>query len=949
MATNGNISKVKVNDNTFSIKDFVARDNKLDKQNPSSTGYIASNIGDKSAGENSVSLGYHNNATGAAGVALGTQSEAAADYSVAIGYETKTNAPYQHAIGKYNLPNQEDIFEIGNGNSNSNRSNLLRVTKTGDMYILNDIYFKGTQDNQSPKNLSDEITRLETLVHNSEYTLVKATANSLGGVMIGDNIDIDRNGKISVTFPEIPDPYVLPKATNQVLGGIKVGDNLTIENDGTLSAVIPDPPDPYILPMATATTLGGIKVSTANGFRLDRGVLSFVNEKLNQENPDGTGYIRMNSSGTVGEKSVSLGSANLAKSRASIALGDTNDVTGVAAAAIGQSNTVNGDYSISVGKSNSLSKDNSIIIGQSNVVSESNSYIVGKGNTITSDNAYTFGAGNTNNAESFLFGKGLVSNTDGQIILGVNNANNSYSLLEIGNGTTNSRSNILTINNRGELKLFNPRYGVGGGGYDGEYLFRVSETGDVTARSYYVDIGDRFVNLFNYIDDVNTAEIALDTRVTYLEENPSIYTLPPASTSTLGGIKVGNNLTIDANGVLSANVDINPINFSTTGYFSHNRMNLQEIGENSFASNGSAIAMNTTVFGYGSEAGKRVETTIEVTDPETGEVTEETEYTYEGTIAFAEGLQTQAQGYCSHTAGFKTIAIQPYQFVIGTYNSNSYDGVSAEQYTNGVLFQVGNGNNESNRSNVLEVYKNFIRIRGDLNIHGDTDIWGDLEVHHKPVYPTSVLTSTQYEQLTPSEKNSDVFYLLTDTNAIYYKGSSYGKDITALEQAVEDLEDDLDGLSDIVATKQDTLIAGDYIDIDSNTNEISVTLYEGDHIDIDNNNYINVLVDTELSDSSTHPVENRVIKARLDEVFQSVSNGKIEVAAAITDKGVPTAADDTFSQMAYNISQIEGGGGGSQGVSIECYDLENSIEIFTTEAFEGIDLRLRMRDYIELI
>ena len=34
---------------------------------------------------------------------------------------------------------------------------------------------------------------------------------------------------------------------------------------------------------------------------------------------------------------------------------------------------------------------------------------------------------------------------------------------------------------------------------------------------------------------------------------PSAYTLPTASPSVLGGIKIGNNLTIDANGVLSAN------------------------------------------------------------------------------------------------------------------------------------------------------------------------------------------------------------------------------------------------------------------------------------------------------------------------------------------------------------------------------------------------------------
>ena len=40
------------------------------------------------------------------------------------------------------------------------------------------------------------------------------------------------------------------------------------------------------------------------------------------------------------------------------------------------------------------------------------------------------------------------------------------------------------------------------------------------------------------------------------------------------------------------------------------------------------------------------------------------------------------------------------------------------------------------------------------------------------------------------------------------------------------------------------------------------------------------------------------------EVFQSVSNGKAKIAAAITDKGQPTAADATFQTMADNIALI---------------------------------------------
>lgn len=50
------------------------------------------------------------------------------------------------------------------------------------------------------------------------------------------------------------------------------------------------------------------------------------------------------------------------------------------------------------------------------------------------------------------------------------------------------------------------------------------------------------------------------------------------------------------------------------------------------------------------------------------------------------------------------------------------------------------------------------------------------------------------------------------------------------------------------------------------------------------------------------------VQSAIDEVFTYVSNGKALIAEAITDKGVETSATATFSEMAYNIEQISGGG-----------------------------------------
>ena len=58
----------------------------------------------------------------------------------------------------------------------------------------------------------------------SSYVLPPATKESLGGVIVGDDLTVDEQGKIN-----------LPVATADVLGGIKTGDGLIVGEDGNVS------------------------------------------------------------------------------------------------------------------------------------------------------------------------------------------------------------------------------------------------------------------------------------------------------------------------------------------------------------------------------------------------------------------------------------------------------------------------------------------------------------------------------------------------------------------------------------------------------------------------------------------------------------------------------------------------------------------------------------------
>ena len=66
-----------------------------------------------------------------------------------------------------------------------------------------------------------------------------------------------------------------------------------------------------------------------------------------------------------------------------------------------------------------------------------------------------------------------------------------------------------------------------------------------------------------------------------------------------------------------------------------------------------------------------------------------------------------------------------------------------------------------------------------------------------------------------------------------------------------------------------------------------------------------IKIDSELSDTSANPVQNKVITKKLNEVFQFVSNGKEMIASAITAKGIEINSDASFEELAASILSID--------------------------------------------
>jgi hypothetical protein len=91
------------------------------------------------SGMSSTAIGVGSDATGDNSVVIGHNSEASGLHSTAMGNHTNAETAYSTAIGRYNIGggtlntwiDTDPLFEIGNGESDSDRNNALTILKNG--------------------------------------------------------------------------------------------------------------------------------------------------------------------------------------------------------------------------------------------------------------------------------------------------------------------------------------------------------------------------------------------------------------------------------------------------------------------------------------------------------------------------------------------------------------------------------------------------------------------------------------------------------------------------------------------------------------------------------------------------------------------------------------------------------------------------------------------------
>lgn len=105
------------------------------------------------SGNYSHAEGSGTSATGICCHAEGGSTTASGDYSHAEGSNTTVSGECQHVQGRYNIPDTTNAHIVGNGNSDSSRSNAHTLDWSGNAWYQGNIKTGGTSYNDAPNTV----------------------------------------------------------------------------------------------------------------------------------------------------------------------------------------------------------------------------------------------------------------------------------------------------------------------------------------------------------------------------------------------------------------------------------------------------------------------------------------------------------------------------------------------------------------------------------------------------------------------------------------------------------------------------------------------------------------------------------------------------------------------------------------------------------------------------
>ena len=185
----------------------------------------AENMGCIASGSNSHAEGYHT-------IARGEHSHASGSHTIA-GMEV-------FALGRYNKKAEDVALVVGNGwgnESNEWRSDALTLDYSGNLKLAGNL----TANSPGWDYLGAEIHGAARFGNNwtsDSTSILLAVGNGADSKNLRDALTLDSDGNLHISGKFTADGgvgYVIPTATADTLGGVMIGDNINVSDSGTIS------------------------------------------------------------------------------------------------------------------------------------------------------------------------------------------------------------------------------------------------------------------------------------------------------------------------------------------------------------------------------------------------------------------------------------------------------------------------------------------------------------------------------------------------------------------------------------------------------------------------------------------------------------------------------------------------------------------------------------------
>lgn len=442
----------------------------------SATGWNSFSYGNHATAsrDNSISLGNYTNATVADGVALGEYTN------------TGNVEPGSIALGRYNYVNASSlgntsntVFSIGNGQTNSNRSNALELTAGNSFYMTGVGGFTGSNSANST-SVQDVINgKQDTLTAGTGISIQNNVISATGGggttYTASSGIDISQNNEIAVSAGN-------GLTFNPNTDALQVDWSSLPTGNGLVYAT--DPVDPNISNLQVDTNTIQEKLVAGSNITINGNVISASGGSGSGLWVNGTGTNSLLSPAAQANNSDATGTASVAGGKGSV-LGNYSVAFGEAV--IGNQSYPNSSHSFAAGNAKVYGSgtvgiggveiwgDGSVALGNSSTVMNADHAVALNAEGISSDYGFSAaggyaGAGNPHTVAPFYqvsIGHYTKTYNESEVALGCKNKSShgntdaTKTFFSIGDSRSNVESNVFEIMRNDDL------YVKSVGGYDG--------------------------------------------------------------------------------------------------------------------------------------------------------------------------------------------------------------------------------------------------------------------------------------------------------------------------------------------------------------------------------------------------------------------------------------------------------------------------------------------------